>query len=93
MEMTIEEKEELEEFLDNPFYRKILTNAPDEACWDYIAYGLVHGFYSGFDPQICRESLEESLTVDDWKYVRKNLAGNNPFLFKCKARIQEENND
>lgn len=48
-----------------------------------------YGLYGGFDPKICRESLEDGLTANDWRYVKKYLAGNNPFLLKCVTRIKE----
>ena len=42
-----------------------------------------------FDPEICKDSLEDGLTADDWRYVKRNLAGNNPYLLKCVTRIKE----
>ncbi len=89
MKLTRDEQEEMDEFMENPFYRKIVENAPDEACRDYIIHGLIYGLYGGFDPEICRENLEDGLTADDWRYVKKHLAGNTPFLPKCITRIKE----
>ena len=89
MKLTADEQQELKEFMANPFYREIVENAPDEACRDYIVHGLIHGMYCGYDPDICKKSLEDGLTADDWRYIKTNLAGNNPFLPKCVTRIRE----
>jgi len=89
MKLTAAEQQELEEFMGNPYYREIIENAPDEACRDHIIHGLIYGLYSGYDPETCQESLEDCLCVDDWKYVKKHLAGNTPFLPKCITRIRE----
>lgn len=89
MKLTATEQQELGEFMDNPYYREIIENAPTEACRDYIIHGLIYGLYGGYDPDICRESLEDGLYADDWKYVKKHLAGNTPFLPKCLTRIKE----
>lgn len=89
MKLTKAEEKALKEFMANPFYRDIVKNAPDEACRDYIIHGLIHGLYCGYVPERCRESLEEGLSADDWRYIRRNLAGNNPFLPKCNTRIKE----
>ena len=89
MKLTAAEQQELEEFMDNPYYREIIENAPNEACRDYIVHGLIYGLYGGYDPDICRESLEDGLCADDWRYVKKHLAGNTPFLPKCITRIRE----
>ncbi len=89
MKLTEDEREELDEFMENPFYREIVENAPNERCRDFIIHGLIYGLYAGFDPEICRDSLEDGLTADDWRYVKKTLAGNDPFLPKCVARIRE----
>ena len=56
---------------------------------DYIIHGQIYGLYGGFDPEICKDSLEDGLTADDWRYVKRNLAGNNPYLLKCVTRIKE----
>lgn len=61
----------------------------NEKCRDYIIHGLIYGLYGGFDPEICKDSLEDGLTADDWRYVKRNLAGNNPYLLKCVTRIKE----
>ena len=89
MKLTIHEQEVLDEFMANPFYREIVEKAPNEKCRDYIVNGLIYGLYGGFDPEICRENLEDGLTADDWRYVKKNLAGNDPYLLKCIKRIKE----
>ena len=89
MILTEEETEELKGFMKNPFYREVVKNAPDEACRNYIVHGLIYGFYARYDPVECRESLEEGLTAEDWRYIRKNLAGNDPFFLKCLTRIRE----
>lgn len=89
MKLTEDESKELDEYLANPFYRDIIHNAPDEKCRDYIAFGLIHGLYCGYDPEQCREHQEEGLTVNDWKYIKRTLAGNDPFLPKCITRITE----
>ena len=89
MKLTKDEQEELNEYMANPFYREVVENAPSEKCRDYIVNGLIYGLYGGFDPKICRESLEDGLTANDWRYVKKYLAGNNPFLLKCVTRIKE----
>lgn len=89
MKLTAAEQQELGEFMDNPYYREIIENAPTEACRDYIIHGLIYGLYGGYDPDTCRECLEDGLCVDDWKYVKKHLAGNTPFLPKCLTRIKE----
>ena len=89
MKLTAAEQQELEEFMDNSYYREIIENAPNEACRDYIIHGLIYGLYGGYDHDICRESLEDGLCADDWRYVKKHLAGNTPFLPKCITRIRE----
>ena len=89
MKLTEEERRELDEFMENPYYREIVEKAPNEACRDYIIHGLIYGFYCGDDPEQCRESLEEGLKLDDWKYICRNLAGNTPFRTKCTVRIRE----
>ena len=89
MDLTNEEREELQEALDNPHYREIIENAPNERCRDYIIYGLIYGFYCGYDPETCAESLENGLTADDWRYIMKTLADNTPFRPKCINRIRE----
>ena len=89
MKLTAAEQQDLEEFMDNPYYREIIENAPNEACRDYIVHGLIYGLYGGYDPVICQESLEDGLCADDWRYVKKHLAGNTPFLPKCITRIRE----
>lgn len=93
MKLTKDEQEELDEFMANPFYREIVENAPNEKCKDYITHGLIYGLYGGVDPEICKDCLEDGLTADDWKYVKKNLAGNNPYLLKCVRRIKELSTD
>ena len=47
MKLTAAEQQELEEFMDNPYYREIIENAPNEACRDYIIHGLIYGLYGG----------------------------------------------
>jgi hypothetical protein len=89
MKLTKDEQKESDEFMENPFYREIVENAPNEKCRDYIIHGLIYGLYGGFDPEICKDSLEDGLTADDWRYVKRNLAGNNPYLLKCVTRIKE----
>ncbi len=89
MKLTKREQKELDEFMEHPYYREIVENAPDEKCREYIIRGLIHGFYGGFDPEICRKEHEEGLTAEDWKYVKKYLAGHTPFLTKCAVRIRE----
>ena len=93
MKLTKDEKEVFDEFMANPFYREVVENAPSEKCRDYITYGLIYGLYGGFDPDKCRESLEDGLTLEDWKYVKVNLAGNSPYRLKCVTRIKELNGD
>ena len=88
--LTKRELLELDEFMENPFYREIVENAPGEQCREYIIRGLVRGFYAGFDPEICRKEGEDGLTAEDWQYVMKHLAGHTPFLKKCTVRIQEQ---
>jgi len=92
MKLTTDEQQELEEFMENPYYRAIVENAPTENCRDYIIHGLIYGLYGGYDPATCRESLEDGLGADDWKYVKKHLGGNTPFLAKCITRINELEN-
>ncbi len=89
MILNEDESRILEGFMANPFYRGIVENAPNEACRNYIVFGLIHGMYCGYDPVRCSEHLEDGLTADDWRYIKKNLAGNNPFLPKCITRIKE----
>lgn len=89
MKLTVSEQRELKEFMENPFYRAVIENAPTPKCRDYIIHGLIYGLYGGYDPAICRASLEDGLCADDWKYVKKYLAGNTPFLPKCITRIRE----
>ena len=93
MKLTKDEKEALDEFMANPFYREVVEEAPSEKCRDYIINGLIYGLYGGFDPDKCRESLEDGLTLEDWKYVKVNLAGNTPYRLKCVTRIKELGGD
>ena len=90
MKLTIDEQKCLEQYMENPYYRDVVDNAPNEPCRDYIIHGLIHGFYAGYDPETCLASLEEGLTSDDWRYVEAKLAGNDPFLPKCVTRIREQ---
>ena len=89
MDLNDEEREEFELAMANPYFRGVVENAPHEACREYIVNGLIYGFFAGYDPDICRESLEDGLTADDWKYVKRHLAGHDPFLLKCVTRIRE----
>ncbi len=89
MKLTKDEQKEFDEFMENPFYREIVENASNEKCRDYIIHRLIYGLYGVFDPEICKDSLEDGLTADDWRYVKRNLAGNNPYLLKCITRIKE----
>ena len=88
-EMKDSELKEYAEYMENPNWREIVEGAPGERCREYIVHGLIHGFYAGFDPETCRDSLEDGLTAEDWKYVKRNLAGNDPYLLKCVTRIKE----
>ncbi len=89
MKLTKSEREVFDEFMENPFYREVVESAPSEACRDYIIRGLIYGLYGGYDPDICHESLEDGLNADDWRHVKRYLAGNTPFLLKCVTRIRE----
>lgn len=93
MKLTSEEQECLDEYMENPFYKGIVDNAPSEPCRTYIIHGLIYGFYAGYEPERCRKSLEDGLSATDWRYVKANLAGNNPFLPKCKAMIRLKENE
>lgn len=87
--LTKREQKELDEFMENPYYRETVENAPDEHCREYIIHGLIHGFYGGFDLETCRKEQEEGLTAEDWVYIRDRMAGHTPFLKKCVVRIRE----
>ena len=89
MKLTKRELKEYEEFMENPNWREIVEGALGEKCREYIIHGLIHGFYGGFDSETCRKELEDGLTAEDWKYVKRNLAGHTPFLKKCAVRIRE----
>lgn len=53
MKLTVSEQRELKEFMENPFYREVIENAPTPKCRDYIIHGLICGLYAGYNPAIC----------------------------------------
>ena len=60
-------------------------SSDDVYFWNTIRTELPNG--GGFS------KIKGGLTLEDWKYVKVNLAGNTPYHLKCVTRIKELNGD
>lgn len=79
----------LEQFMQNPHFRKVIEEAPSKACREWIEKSLVHGTYCGTDPENPKTAWEKDLTAEDWRYILNTMAGNTRLAPKCRKKIEE----
>lgn len=81
--------EGIEEFMENPYYREIIENAPSKKCREWIENSLVYGMYCGTDPNNPKAEWENGLIADDWRYILNKIGGNTRLEPKCRKKIAE----
>lgn len=76
----------LEEWLENPRWRKYWEEAPSEKCREQIALEFHYSEYELDETAAMLDRIEEELSLEDWRYLLKEC-GNNPRRKIIQSRI------
>lgn len=81
-------------FLCNPFWKKVYDQAPSEKCKERLALMFCRSTYAPPNAEkfyAYRDRLDETLNIEDWKYLQK-YGGHNPFWLTCQRHIERLQN-
>ena len=81
----------LTKWMENPFWREYWETAPSERCRELIALEFYYSEYMTHEAVEAMRSLEESLSLEDWKHLYR-YCGINPRRGFIAKRIRELEN-
>ena len=76
-------------FMNNPFWNKVYNGAPSEGCKERLRLMFCRSTFSPPNAEefyTYRGELDETLSIEDWKYLQK-YGGHNPFWLTCQRHI------
>ena len=89
--MKTELEKNLEEWLENPFWRGYYEQAPSEKCREFIALEFCYSEYEEEETAEAMDRIEENLGIEDLRHLLKYV-GHNPrkgYLAKRIAELEE----
>ena len=81
-------QENLEEWLENPAWRKYYEKAPSEQCREFIALEFLYSDEESDEIAAAMDEKEKELTIRDWQHLLK-YCGNNPRKMFIQKKIKE----
>ena len=78
----------LEEWLENPAWRKYYEKAPSEQCREFIALEFLYSEEESDEIAAAMDEKEKGLTIQDWKHLYK-YCGNNPRKTFIQKKIRD----
>ena len=78
----------LEEWLENPAWRKYYEKAPSEQCREFIALEFLYSDEESDEIAAAMDEKEKGLTIQDWKHLYK-YCGNNPRKTFIQKKIRD----
>lgn len=80
--------ENLEEWLENPYWREYYETAPSDQCREVIALEFLYSEEETDEIAAAMDEKEKRLTIRDWKYLYK-YCGNNPRKVFIRKKIND----
>ena len=78
----------LEEWPENPAWRKYYEKAPSEQCREFIALEFLYSDEESDEIAAAMDEKEKGLTIQDWKHLYK-YCGNNPRKLFIEKKIRD----
>lgn len=78
----------MKEWMKNPVWREYYEAAPSGQCREMIVLELIYNLYGSKEIAAELDELEDSLTLEDWRYMEK-YCQSDPVMKYIRKRIRE----